>query len=62
MFTTEYDPETEERGVEDALLNIFKQQHPRPLKTQGEPLDRHVQECHRGTQNKNHPVQHRYIA
>lgn len=61
MFTTEDDPETEERGVEDALLNVFEQQHPCPLKAQGEPLHWHVQERHRDTQSKNHPVQGKYM-
>lgn len=34
VFTAEDDPKTEECGGEDALLNIFKQQHPHPLKAQ----------------------------
>lgn len=61
VFTAEDDPETEECGVEDALLSIFKQQHPRPLKAQREPLHRHVQQRHGDSQSKNHPVQGKYI-
>ena len=55
VFTTEDDPEAEERGVEDALLDVLKQQHPRPLEAQREPLHRHVQDGHGDTQGKNHP-------
>lgn len=61
VFATEDDPETEERWVEDALLNVLKQQHPRPLKAQGEPLQGCVQERHGDTQSKNHPVQVEHI-
>lgn len=60
MFTAEDDPETEEHGVEDALSEILKQQHPRPLKAQGEPLYWYVQECHRDTQSKDYPGQDKY--
>lgn len=60
VFPTEDDPETEERGVEDALLDIFKQQHPRPLKAQREPLHRHVQERHRDPQGQYYPEQGKY--
>lgn len=57
VFATEDDPETEERRVEDALLNVLKQQHPGPLGAQGEPLHGYVQEHHGDAQSKNHPVQ-----
>ena len=55
VFATEDDPETEERGVEDALLHVLKQQHPRPLEAEGEPLHRNIQEGHGDTQSENHP-------
>lgn len=60
MFTTEDDPETEESRVEDSLSDVLKQQHPRPLKAQGEPLHWYIQECHGDTQSKNHPEEGKY--
>ena len=60
MFTTEDDPEAEECGVEDALADVLKQQHPRPLKAQGEPLHWYIQERHRDPQSKDHPEQVQY--
>lgn len=60
MFAAEDDPETEERGIEDALLDIFKQQHPRPLRGQREKLQRHVQERHGDSQSENHPVKEKH--
>lgn len=57
VFTTVDDPETEERGVEDTLSEILTQQHPRPLKAQGEALYWYVQERHGDTQSKDCPGQ-----
>lgn len=62
VFATEDDPETEERWVEDALLNVLKQQHPGPLGAQGEPLHWYVQEHHGDAQSKNHPVQGEWVT
>lgn len=55
VFSTEDDPETEESGVEDALLSILKQQHPGPLTAQREELYWDVQEGHGDAQSKDHP-------
>lgn len=62
VFATEDDPETEERWVEDALLNVLKQQHPGPLGAQGEPLHGYVQEHHGDAESKNHPVQGEWVT
>lgn len=57
VLPTEDDPETEEGRVENALLHVGKQQHPRPLQNQREPFTRQVQ-CHRGdAQGQDCPVE-----
>lgn len=33
MFSTEDDPERKQHGVEDALTDVTKQQHPGPVET-----------------------------
>lgn len=55
VLPAEDDPETEEHRVEDALLDVLKQQHPRPLKDQREPLHRQVEHRHGDTQSEDHP-------
>lgn len=56
MFSTEDDPEGEQHGVEDSLTDISKQQHPRPVEPDGEPLDWDVDEGHGDAQSKDHPL------
>lgn len=56
MFSTEDDPEGEEHGIEDSLTNISKQQHPRPVEPDGEPLHWEVDEGHGDAQRKDHPL------
>lgn len=56
MFSTEDDPEGEEHGVEDPLTDVSKQQHPRPVKSDGEPLYWDVDEGHGDAQRKDHSL------
>lgn len=59
VLPAEDDPETEEHGVEDALLDVLKQQHPRPLEAQREPLHRQVEHRHGDPQSEDHPGRER---
>lgn len=61
VLPAEDDPETEEGAVENALLHVDKQQHPRPLQDQREPLSRQVQH-HRGdAQGQDRPAKSTHI-
>lgn len=55
MLPTEDDPEGEEHGVEDALPDVSKKQHPGPVEANREPLYRDVDKRHGDTESKNHP-------
>jgi len=55
MFPAEDDPEGEQHGVEDALSDVSKKQHPGPVKANREPLHWDVDECHRDPQSKDYP-------
>ena len=57
MLSTEDDPERQKHGVEYALANVSEQKHPRPVEAHGEPLYRDVDEGHRDTESKDHPVE-----
>lgn len=56
MFSTEDDPEGEQHGVEDSLTDVSKQQHPRPVESDGEPLYWDVDEGHGDAQCKDQPL------
>lgn len=55
VLPTEDDPEWEEHGVEDALPDVAKKQHPCPVEANGEPLHRDVDERHGDTESKYYP-------
>lgn len=55
MLPTEDDPEGEEHGVEDALPDVSKKQHPGPVEANGEPLHRDVDKRHGDTESKYYP-------
>lgn len=55
MFATEDDPEGEEHGVEDALPDVSKEQHPGPVEADGEPLHGDVDERHGDTESEDDP-------
>lgn len=52
MFSTENYPEGEQHGVEDALSDVSKQQHPGPVEPDGEPLHWDVDERHGDSQSQ----------
>lgn len=55
MLAAEDDPEGEEHGVEDALADVPKEQHPGPVEADGEPLHRDVDERHGDPQRQDDP-------
>lgn len=46
MLPAEDDPEGEQHGVEDALPDVSKKQHPCPVEADRKPLHWDVDECH----------------
>lgn len=46
VLSAEDDPEREQHGVEDALPDVSKKQHPGPVEANREPLHWDVDECH----------------
>lgn len=55
MLPAEDDPEGKQHGVEDALPDVSKKQHPGPVEANGEPLYWDVNECHGDTQSEDDP-------
>lgn len=55
MLAAEDDPEGEEHGVEDALPDVSKEQHPGPVEADGEPLHGDVDERHGDTESEDYP-------
>lgn len=55
VLAAEDDPEGEQHGVEDALPDVSKQQHPGPVEADGEPLHWDVDESHGDPQSEDHP-------
>lgn len=51
MLPTEDDPEGEQHGVEDALPDVPKEQHPGPIEANREPLHWDVDESHGDAQS-----------
>lgn len=54
VLPAEDDPERKQHGVEDALSNVSKKQHPGPVEANREPLHWDVDERHGDTQSKDH--------
>lgn len=52
MFTTEDDPEGKKHCIEDALPDVTKQQHPGPVKPNGKPFHRDIDESHGNPKSK----------
>lgn len=55
VLPTEDDPEGKQHGVEDALPDVSKKQHPGPVEANGEPLHWDVDERHGDTQSEDDP-------
>lgn len=55
VLPTEDYPEGEEHGVEDALPDVSKKQHPGPVKANREPLHWDVDKRHGDTESKYNP-------
>lgn len=55
VLSAEDDPKRQEHGIENALPNVSEEQHPRPVKADGKPLHRDVNERHGNSQSKDHP-------
>lgn len=55
MFSTEDDPKGKQHGVEDALTDVTKQQHPGPIKANREPFYWNIDEGHGDTKSKDNP-------
>lgn len=55
MLAAEDDPEGEQHGVEDALPDVSKKQHPGPVEADGEPLHGDVDERHGDTESEDYP-------
>lgn len=56
MLAAEDDPEGEQHGVEDALPDVSKKQHPGPVEADGEPLHGDVDERHGDTESEDYPA------
>lgn len=56
VLPTEDDPKGEQHGVEDALPDVSKKQHPGPVEANGKPLHWDVDESHGNTQSQDYPV------
>lgn len=54
VLPAEDDPEGEEHGVEDALSDVSKKQHPGPVEANGEPLYWDVDERHGDAKSKDY--------
>lgn len=55
VLSTEDDPKRQEHSIENALSNVSKEQHPSPVKSNGKPLHRDVNERHGNSQSKDDP-------
>lgn len=56
VLATEDDPEGEQHGVEDALPDVSKKQHPGPVEADGEPLHGDVDERHGDAESEDYPA------
>lgn len=56
VLPAEDDPKRQQHGVENALPNVSKEQHPRPVKPDGKPLHWDVNERHGNSQSKDDPA------
>lgn len=55
MFSTEDDPEGKQHGIEDALTDVTKEQHPGPVETHWEPFHWDIDEGHGDSQSEDNP-------
>lgn len=55
MFSTEDDPEGKQHGIEDALTDVTKEQHPGPVETHWEPFHWDIYEGHGDSQSEDNP-------
>lgn len=55
VLSTEDDPEGEQHGVEDALSDVSKKQHPGPVEADREPLHWDVDKCHGDAESQDYP-------
>lgn len=55
VLAAEDDPEGEQHGVEDALPDVPKEQHPGPVEADGEPLHGQVDERHGDPESQDDP-------
>lgn len=56
VLPAEDDPKRQQHGVENALPNVSKEQHPCPVKPDGKPLHWDVNERHGNSQSKDDPA------
>lgn len=57
VLSAEDDPKRQQHGIENALSNVSKEQHPSPVKSDGKPLHWDVNECHGNSQSKDDPAE-----